>query len=132
VIGPESDPVVFRRIAERVQEILSAAEEREEQGQVLAVDIEARFRLQDLGAVQFQLATAILEEAGGLRQEEVVGELLSLGLAAVLDGAAKVAKLGGDGPGLDLIDEIEHEPTRAATAASRVFCRPRMGGRVLN
>ena len=44
-----------------------------------------------MGAVQFQLASAILEEVGGLRQEEVVSELLSLGLAAVLDGAAKAA-----------------------------------------
>jgi hypothetical protein len=61
-------------------------------GQHLALEIDAKFRLQDMGAVQFQLASAILEEAGGLQQEEVVSELLSLGLAAVLEGAAKAAE----------------------------------------
>jgi len=70
---------------------LEAARDREQKGQRLALEIDARFQLQDMGAVQFQLASAILEEVGGLRQEEVVSELLSLGLAAVLDGAAKAA-----------------------------------------
>lgn len=92
MIGPEmADGAVFRRIARRVEDILAAAKERERNGQSLALDIDARFHLQDMGAVQFQLASAILEEVGGLRQEEVVSELLSLGLAAVLDGAAQAA-----------------------------------------
>ncbi|MBI3909677.1 MAG: hypothetical protein HY320_01930 [Armatimonadetes bacterium] len=86
------EAVVLRRIARRVEDILEAARERERQGQRLSLEIDARFQLQDLGAVQFQLASAILEEAGGLRQDEVVSELLSLGLAAVLDGAAKAAR----------------------------------------
>lgn len=95
MIGSEhADPAMVRRIARRVEDILEAARERERKGQSLALDIDARFRLQDVGAVQFQLASAILEEAGGLRQEEVVSELLALGLAAVLDGAARVAKAG--------------------------------------
>jgi hypothetical protein len=94
-MGPEhADPAVFRRIARRVEDILEAARDRERKGQTLALDIDARFRLQDVGAVQFQLASAILEEMGGLRQEEVVTELLSLGLAAVLQGAAKAAGIG--------------------------------------
>jgi hypothetical protein len=82
---------VFRRIARRVEDFLVAARDRERNGQRLALEIDARFQLQDMGAVQFQLASAILEEVGGLKQEEVVSELLSLGLAAVLDGAAKAA-----------------------------------------
>jgi hypothetical protein len=85
---------VLRRIARRVEDILEAARERDRHGQTLALDIDARFRLQDLGAVQFQLASAILEEVGGLRQEEVVSELLSLGLATVLRGAAKASSRG--------------------------------------
>ncbi len=90
MIRPErANPLVFRRIAKRVEDILEAARDREIKGQGLALDIDARFRLQDLSAVQFQLASAILEEMGGLRQEEVVGELLAMGLAAVLNGAAK-------------------------------------------
>ncbi len=86
-----ANATVFRRIARRVEDILEAARDREQKGQRLALEIDARFQLQDMGAVQFQLASAILEEVGGLRQEEVVSELLSLGLAAVLDGAAKAA-----------------------------------------
>src|SRR5260370_41609338 len=57
----------------------------------LALEIDARFQLQDMGAVQFQLASAILEEVGGLRQEEGVSELLSRGLAGGRGGAAKAA-----------------------------------------
>ena len=87
----QANATVFRRIARRVEDILEAARDRERKGQRLALEIDARFQLQDMGAVQFQLASAILEEVGGLRQEEVVSELLSLGLAAVLDGAAKAA-----------------------------------------
>lgn len=87
----QANATVFRRIARRVEDILEAAREREQKGQRLALEIDARFQLQDMGAVQFQLASAILEEVGGLRQEEVVSELLSLGLAAVLDGAARAA-----------------------------------------
>ena len=87
----QADATVFKRIARRVEDILEAARDREQKGQRLALEIDARFQLQDMGAVQFQLASAILEEVGGLRQEEVVSELLSLGLAAVLDGAAKAA-----------------------------------------
>lgn len=86
-----ANATVFRRIARRVEDILEAARDREQKGQRLALEIDARFQLQDMGAVQFQLASAILEEVGGLKQEEVVSELLSLGLAAVLDGAAKAA-----------------------------------------
>jgi hypothetical protein len=83
--------VVLKKIARRVEDILKAARDRERRGQHLALEIDAKFRLQDMGAVQFQLASAILEEAGGLQQEEVVSELLSLGLAAVLDSAARAA-----------------------------------------
>ena len=131
MIGPEADPVVFRRIAQRVQDILNAAKEREENGESLAVDIDARFRLQDLGAVQFQLASAILEETGGLRQEEVVGELLSLGLAAVLDSAAKVARIGDPEPECEL---EEPDASRVDAAVSRLLAGApiRRGSRVLN
>ena len=95
MIGPDqADAAVLQRIARRVEDILEAAKDRETKGQSLALDIDARFRLQDLGAVQFQLASAILEEVGGLRQEEVVSELLSLGLATVLRGAARAAVEG--------------------------------------
>ena len=87
--------MVLRRIASRVEDILEAAKDRENKGQSLALDIDARFRLEDMGAIQFQLASAILEEVGGLRQEEVVSELLSLGLASVLRGAAKAASASG-------------------------------------
>jgi hypothetical protein len=90
VIGPDrADGMIFRRIARRVEDILEAARQREDKGQTLALDIDARLRMEDVAAVQFQLASAILEETNGLRQEEVVGELLSLGLASVLRGAAK-------------------------------------------
>lgn len=82
------DSTTYRRVARRVEDILDAAREREGRGQSLALDIDAKFRLEDRGAVQFQVASAILEEVEGLREEEVVGELLSLGLAAVLGGAA--------------------------------------------
>lgn len=95
---------VFKRIAQRVEDILQAARDREKRGQHLALEIDARFRLQDTGAVQFQLASAILEEVGGLGQEEVVSELLSLGLAAVLDGAAKAASSACDRSGAEASD----------------------------
>ena len=96
--------MVLRRIASRVEDILEAAKDRESKGQSLALDIDARFRLEDMGAIQFQLASAILEEVGGLRQEEVVSELLSLGLASVLRGAAKAASDNGMGSQLKLSD----------------------------
>lgn len=86
---------MMRRIARRVEDILEAAKDRESKGQTLALDIDARFRLEDMGAVQFQLASAILEEVEGLRQDEVVSELLSLGLASVLRGAARAADQNG-------------------------------------
>jgi len=93
VIGPyQLDPAVVERIARRVEDILEAARERERRGQRLSLEIDARFQLVDLGAVQFQLAAAILEETTGLDQEDVVTELLSLGLAVVLDGAARAAR----------------------------------------
>jgi hypothetical protein len=96
VIGREhADSAIYRRIARRVEDILEAARDRERNGQTLALDIDARFRLQDVGAVQFQLASAILEEMSGLRQEEVVTELLTRGLASVLQGAAKAANQNG-------------------------------------
>jgi hypothetical protein len=91
----QADGFVLRRIARRVEDILEAAKDRESKGQSLALDIDARFRLEDTGAVQFQLASAILEEVEGLRQEEVVSELLSLGLASVLRGAARAANENG-------------------------------------
>ncbi len=95
MVGTErADAAVLRRIARRVEDILQAARDRERHGQSLALDIDARFRLQDYSAVQFQLASAILEEMGEFRQEEVVSELLSLGLAAVLNGAARAAAAG--------------------------------------
>jgi hypothetical protein len=110
----QANATVFRRIARRVEDILEAARDREQKGQRLALEIDARFQLQDMGAVQFQLASAILEEVGGLRQEEVVSELLSLGLAAVLDGAAKAANQPAapmTWPGLDL--DLETRPPLA-------------------
>lgn len=98
MIQPErADGAIFKRIAQRVEDILQAARDRERRGQRLALEIDAKFQLQDTGAVQFQLASAILEELGGLGQEEVVSELLSLGLAAVLDGAAKAVAANVDG-----------------------------------
>jgi hypothetical protein len=87
-----ADAATFKRVARRVEDILEAARKREQQGQRLALEIDAKFQLQDVGAVQFQLASAILEEVGGMGEEEIVSELLSLGLAAVLEGAARVAE----------------------------------------
>ena len=58
-----ADAAVLRCIARRVEDILEAAKDRESKGQSLALDIDARFRLQDTGAVQFQLASAILDLA---------------------------------------------------------------------
>ena len=131
MIGPDRvDSAVFRRIARRVEDILEAAKDRERKGQSLALDIDARFRLQDFGAVQFQLASAILEEVGGLGQEEVVSELLSLGLAAVLDGAARAA---GEGhiarAGADADEERPHQIALAGLLASPVSLP---GARVVN
>jgi hypothetical protein len=120
-----ADAAVFKRIARRVEEILAAARERERKGQRLALEIDAKFQLQDMGAVQFQLASAILEEVGGMRQEEVVSELLSLGLAAVLDGAAKAAtdnaaRAGELGPEARTRTAL-HEATREWPAAPRTL-----------
>jgi len=103
----QADATIFKRIARRVEDILEAARAREQKGQRLALEIDARFQLQDMGAVQFQLASAILEEVGGLRQEEVVSELLSLGLAAVLDGAARAASQPASSPTAPLDLAIE-------------------------
>ena len=103
----QADAATLQRIARRVEDILEAARDRESKGQSLALDIDARFRLQDLGAVQFQLASAILEEVGGLRQEEVVSELLSLGLASVLRGAARAATDNGVHDPLGMADESD-------------------------
>src|SRR5438067_11703974 len=100
----QAQGAVLKRIARRVEDILQAARDRERRGQHLALEIDAKFRLQDMGAVQFQLASAILEEVGGLGQEEVVSELLSLGLAAVLDGAAKAA--GNDSAASAVADAV--------------------------
>jgi hypothetical protein len=87
-----ADATAFKRLARRVENILEAAKIREQKGQRLALEIDAKFQLHEMGAVQFQLASAILEEVGGMQQEEIVSELLSLGLAAVLDGAARAAE----------------------------------------
>src|SRR5262245_6944786 len=105
-----TEGVVFKRIARRVEDILNAARERERRGQRLALEIDAKFQLHDMGAVQFQLASAILDEVGGLQQEEVVSELLSLGLAAVLDGAARVAAENSDSPVPDSAGVVPAEP----------------------
>lgn len=98
---------VTRRIARRMRDILQAARDRERQGQSLALDIDARFLLQDRSAVQFQLASAILEEAAGLSQEEIVSELLALGLDAVLQGAAENHLPSVDAADLPLDDHME-------------------------
>src|SRR5438094_3985408 len=90
MVQPErAQGLVFKKIARRVEDILKAARDRERRGQHLSLEIDAKFRLQDMGAGQFQLASGILDEIGGLGQEEVVSELVSVGLAAVLDGAAE-------------------------------------------
>lgn len=128
----QANATVFRRIARRVEDILEAARDREQKGQRLALEIDARFQLQDMGAVQFQLASAILEEVGGLRQEEVVSELLSLGLAAVLDGAAKAASQSSVPTASRLGIDLE---TEAAAPVSLDLPRPVIptaGARTLN
>src|SRR4051794_8094213 len=99
----QADATIFKRIARRVEDILEAARAREQKGQRLALEIDAKFQLHDMGAVQFQLASAILEEVGGMQEEEVVSELLSLGLAAVLDGAARAAEAV---PSADDLEEL--------------------------
>jgi hypothetical protein len=122
--------VVLKRIARRVEDILQAARDRERRGQHLALEIDAKFRLQDMGAVQFQLASAILEEAGGLEQEEVVSELLSLGLAAVLDGAARAASNPADnssGHGRESSGEKPRAPAFELPRPAGVF-----GSRMVN
>ncbi len=133
MIGSEQgDAVVLRRIARRVEDIMEQARDRETKGQTLALDIDARFRLQDLGAVQFQLASAILEEMGGLRQEEVVSELLALGLSTVLRGAARAAAGGEMASSLmDADDELEPPQDEALM---NVFAAPLVvnGTRVVN
>ena len=123
MVGREhTDSAVYRRIARRVEDILEAARDRESKGQTLALDIDARFRLQDVGAVQFQLASAILEEVSGLRQEEVVTELLTLGLASVLQGAAKAASQNGiDAP---LAPEDVEDTMRAHEAIAESLATP--------
>jgi hypothetical protein len=98
-----ADAMLFKRVARRVEDILAAAKEREQKGQRLALEIDAKFQLHDMGAVQFQLASAILEEVGGMHEEEVVSELLSLGLAAVLEGAARAAEAV---PSADDLEEL--------------------------
>lgn len=112
----QADATTLRRIARRVEDILEAAQDRESKGQSLALDIDARFRLQDLGAVQFQLASAILEEVEGLRQEEVVSELLSLGLASVLRGAARATGQNGVHDALGLASEAGADPADSPLA----------------
>jgi hypothetical protein len=127
----QANATVFRRIARRVEDILEAARDREQNGQRLALEIDARFQLQDMGAVQFQLASAILEEVSGLRQEEVVSELLSLGLAAVLDGAAKAANQPAapmTWPNLDM--ELETRPPLAMEIPHPTV--PAVGPRIIN
>jgi hypothetical protein len=114
----QADAAVFKRIARRVEEILEAARERERKGQKLALEIDAKFQLHDMGAVQFQLASAILEEVGGMDQEEVVSELLSLGLAAVLDSAARAAQ-----------NRSEEEPAREPEASSALAPFPELDQR---
>ena len=108
------DGAVFKRIARRVEHILDEARQRESKGQRLALEIDAKFELQDAGAVQFQLATAILEEMGGLNAEEVVSELLALGLAAVLEGAAEAV---GE---TSLEDDLDMPETGAAEKPERL------------
>ncbi|MFN3649064.1 MAG: hypothetical protein ACK47B_05735 [Armatimonadota bacterium] len=99
-----------QRIMRRVEDIMESARERERHGQSLALDIDARFRLQDEGAVQFQVASAILEESRGLDQDEVVAELLAVGLATVLSGAARAAAEGGISDLDDLPRETSPSP----------------------
>lgn len=126
----QANATVFRRIARRVEDILEAARDREQKGQRLALEIDARFQLQDMGAVQFQLASAILEEVGGLRQEEVVSELLSLGLAAVLDGAAKAANQAPSPSPLRL--DLDIEPNPPVSLDLPRPAAPTQGTRILN
>lgn len=127
-----TDAAILRRIATRVEDILEAAKDRESKGQSLALDIDARFRLEDMGAIQFQLASAILEEVSGLRQEEVVSELLALGLASVLRGAAKAANQNGVRSPLGLDEEydaFDESEVEAGLLAAPVVTR---GQRILN
>jgi hypothetical protein len=128
----QANATVFRRIARRVEDILEAARDREQKGQRLALEIDARFQLQDMGAVQFQLASAILEEVGGLRQEEVVSELLSLGLAAVLDGAAKAASQSSAPTASRLGLDLEPEPAAPVSLDLPRPVIPTAGARTLN
>lgn len=121
------DSAVYRRIARRVEEILEAARDRERNGQTLALDIDARFRLQDLGAVQFQLASAFLEETSGLRQEQVVTELLTRGLASVLQAVARGAATVLPHSGLPQVPEEVEEVVRREVSAPSPY-----GRRVLN
>ena len=128
----QANATVFRRIARRVEDILEAARDREQKGQRLALEIDARFQLQDMGAVQFQLASAILEEVGGLRQEEVVSELLSLGLAAVLDGAARAANQSPATPASRLSFDLDVDaPSPASLDLPRPVI-PTTGARTIN
>jgi hypothetical protein len=125
-----ANATVFRRIARRVEDILEAARDREQKGQRLALEIDARFQLQDMGAVQFQLASAILEEVSGLRQEEVVSELLSLGLAAVLDGAARAA---GHSPAASPIEpDLERDSLAPVSMELPPLSASTVGTRILN
>jgi hypothetical protein len=130
----QANATVFRRIAQRVEDILEAARDRERKGQRLALEIDARFQLQDMGAVQFQLASAILEEVGGLRQEEVVSELLSLGLAAVLDSAAKAAsQTPGPAPATTPLNlDLDLEARRPISADLTSGAIPLTGSRSIN
>jgi len=128
----QANATVFRRIARRVEDILEAARDREQKGQRLALEIDARFQLQDMGAVQFQLASAILEEVGGLRQEEVVSELLSLGLAAVLDGAAKAANQAPSASASSLRLDLDLEPNPPVSLDLPRPAAPAVGTRILN
>jgi hypothetical protein len=128
----QANATVFRRIARRVEDILEAARDREQKGQRLALEIDARFQLQDMGAVQFQLASAILEEVGGLRQEEVVSELLSLGLAAVLDGAAKAANQTPASPTSPRRLDLDLEPNPPVSLDLPRPAVPVTGTRILN
>jgi hypothetical protein len=82
------DSLVLRQVMRRIQDILEAARERARRGQTLTLDVSAQFRLYEARAVHFQLASAILEESQNMSQEEVVCELLSLGLARVLSEIA--------------------------------------------
>jgi len=105
--------LALKRAARKIQRLLEQAREKQANGEQHGLEIEARFLLKPEQALRFRLALALLQELRGMREEDLIADLLSRGVNSVMDEAASVVH--GD---LQQPEALPSRPTPPAGAAS--------------